>query len=362
MNWKEKREMLISQLPTIIDILEEIALSEEAWHLNKSSFRRLFPNHYQEGMFDLIKMPDETCQLWPISLGINSYYRGQSSYYSKCYPSLLRPNMKSSDVFAARLRTCEFKLLMQTYPMWDIFQHNVQLTLPDKNTYPIVLSCDALALAQHYGFPTELLDLTVDKWVAAFFACTNYDAQNDTYNPTDETDGYGVFYSYSNPISFSRKPGLLRAVGLQPFSRPGEQAGYVLKMHAGQNFNKMCFRKVKFRHDSKASQLVFNFTNRSKKLFPHSPLEDKAAIIRTSSVISEPAFQMAKEQFFNLESKEQLSEWLKESGLQIVDHPIVSFSEQEKQQFFKQWKENKKRFFRQIYVRARFQGPIKMAE
>lgn len=72
------------------------------------------------------------------------------------------------------------------------------VTMYDGAQHPINLSCDALALAQHYGSPTELLDLTVDKWVAAFFACTKYDSKTDTYRPTDERDGNGVFYSYSD--------------------------------------------------------------------------------------------------------------------------------------------------------------------
>lgn len=123
MSWKEKKDELINRLPTIIDILEDISLSEELWNLEDSPLRAAFPNHYQEGMFDLVAMPDGTSQLWPISIGVNNYYRGQSSYYPKCYPSFYRPCMNDMDRFKARLRTCELQILMEQYPLWDIFKH-----------------------------------------------------------------------------------------------------------------------------------------------------------------------------------------------------------------------------------------------
>ena len=51
-----------------------------------------------------------------------------------------------------------------------------------------------MALAQHYGICTELLDFTVDKFVAAFFACTKYN-NDGTYSVNDE-DGDGCFYYF----------------------------------------------------------------------------------------------------------------------------------------------------------------------
>ena len=355
MSWKEKKDELINRLPTIIDILEEISLGEEIWNLEDGPLRMCFPNHYQEGMFDFVAMPDGTSQLWPISIGVNNYYRGQSSYYPKCYPSLYRPGMTDVNRFVARLRTCELQILMEQYPLWDIFNHGTMVTMPDGSQHPVILSCDELALAQHYGLPTELLDLTVDKWVAAFFACTKYDSKTDTYRPTDEGDGYGVFYSYSDVpdvdsiTDYTKKK--LRAVGLQPFARPGEQAGYVLKMEEGQNFTRMSWRKIKFRHDRKASELVFNYTNRAKKLFPKSPLEMKAAIIKETNDISFAAFDMAQSIYFSDVSEKTLEQWLDDSNIRLVEKPIVSFSDGEKEEFYQEWKRNEKRFYSQINVR-----------
>lgn len=38
-----------------------------------------------------------------------------------------------------------------------------------------------LSRAQHYGIKTELMDITTDKFVAAFFATT--DCKDDVYTP-----------------------------------------------------------------------------------------------------------------------------------------------------------------------------------
>ena len=164
-----------------------------------------------------------------------------------------------------------------------------------------------------------------------------------------------MFYSYSDVpdvdsiTDYTKKK--LRAVGLQPFARPGEQAGYVLKMEEGQNFNRMSWRKIKFRHDRKASELVFNYTNRAKKLFPKSPLEMKAAIIKETNDISFAAFDMAQSIYFSDVSEKTLEQWLDDSNIRLVEKPIVSFSDGEKEEFYQEWKRNEKRFYSQINVR-----------
>lgn len=39
----------LQQLPTLLDILEDIALREEMFQLEQDKFKGLFPTHYQEG-------------------------------------------------------------------------------------------------------------------------------------------------------------------------------------------------------------------------------------------------------------------------------------------------------------------------
>lgn len=340
----------ISQLPTLLDILEKIALDEEFFALDKSIMRRVFPNHPQEGYFMPVEMPDDTQQLWPMSLGFNCYYRGQSEYYSGCYPSLYRPNMTEADRFIERLKACELELLMKKHPMVGIFDHGLEITDQDGRKEILHLSVDYLALAQHYGIKTELLDLTVDKWVAAFFACTKYDARTETYSVYDGPSEFGVFYIDCTPPDSMMSPfkkERLRAVGLQPFSRPGEQGGYVYRLDEGMNFNTIC-EPIFFRHDRQISELIFNYSNRQEKLFPYDLLQDKARIIREGKAFTKQAFLLARERYYKEQDEQIVMGWLQEKQIELVDDPVVIYTDQERTDFMDYWHRHDKEFCSRI--------------
>lgn len=358
MSWEEKKSECISKLPTLLDILEKISLREEAFLLNQGSFRGLFPTHYQEGIFSTVLDKDGRTYLLPTGLLPFTYFRGESQYHPMCKPSLFRPNMTPSRIFLERLRSCELELLINSHPMTTIFTQGTSVRMPDGTYRPISFSVDTLALAQHYGICTELLDLTVNKWVAAFFACTRY--VNGKYEPILDDKGYGVFYEYNDHNQWddlwatsmsSRK---LRPVGLQPFSRPGEQGGYILQMSKKQNFNKLCTSKIKFRHDSNVSKLIFNYTNRSKKLFPVGLLDAKAEFIKKSTVFSRLAYNMTISRFFYQYPKDDIQSWMKEQRVRLQETPIISFTEQEKKEFMRDWQKHAQSFYNQIFVRLSY--------
>ena len=48
----------------------------------------------------------------------------------------------------------------------------------------------------------------------------------------------------------------MRVVGLQPFSRPGEQAGCVLRLGKKDDFRKKVLKKIKFRQDKDIRNLL----------------------------------------------------------------------------------------------------------
>ena len=66
-------------------------------------------------------MPDGKTSLVPCNLAFNDYYRGQSSYYEDCYPSLYRKGMTPAMQFVERVKYEEFKLLISEYPITKIF-------------------------------------------------------------------------------------------------------------------------------------------------------------------------------------------------------------------------------------------------
>lgn len=360
MDWRKKRKELINKLPTLLDVLEHLAYGEERWALEKSPLRMAFPNHCQEGCFELVVMPDGVARLFPCSLSVNDYYRGQTAYYPDCRPSLLRKGMTESQVFVERLKLAEFSVLIQNHPLVKMYPNGFLWKDPVGNVHPVNLCVDAEALAQHYGIKTDLMDFTVDKWVAAFFACTDYDARTDTYSAHKSNgEDYGVFYMYVD-LNFSPDGNLrLRPVGQQPFPRPGEQAGYVLSMYPGDNLNKKVAQKIKFRHVDEISELVFNYTNRSNKLFPYDSLQVKAKIIKESTCFSLAAFEKAKSKFYPDVDENVLQDYLKVENITLVSEPIVEYLTDEIDSFNEEWKSlREKEFLSKIIVRYTYNGPI----
>ena len=69
--------------------------------------------------------------------------------------------MDPGKVFIERLKACEFELVINEHPLTKIFKDQTVINYPDGHQQSIHLNVDPLALAQHYGISTELLDLTV---------------------------------------------------------------------------------------------------------------------------------------------------------------------------------------------------------
>lgn len=339
------------KLANLFDILNHYSLCDEIWALDNSEIRCLFPTYRQEGQFEAIKMPDGRTILYPCAIAFNVYYRGQSEFYEMAQPSLYRKGMSEAKRFVERVRYEELKCCVESSPLTNIFQNGILLTYPDGHQEKLELSVDALALAQHYGIKTELIDLTTDKFVAAFFATT--DCKNGIYTPiVDNREKPGVFYRYCDT------PGLgkyyspkLRAVGLQPFSRPGEQKGLVYEMKPDENFNDAVISKDFFTHDSQIASFIFNYMNRSQKLFPKSPLEAHADAILNSTVFSKDAFDAAKREFYPDTSEDVLISYLKEMKITIVDGKDFSFSDAEKQQCLASWEMDKDKILSKIIIR-----------
>ena len=346
---------------TLMDVLDHIALCEERWFEDASPMRALFPTYYQEGKFEAMGMPDGKTCLMPCSLSFNNYYRGEREFHEECKPSLYRRSMTPAKQFVERLKYEELCLLMEDYPLVQYYRNGIGVKFPDGSANIYELYIDKLALAQHYGICTELMDFTVDKFVAAFFACTKCDSSGK-YSINDE-NGEGCFYRYvDNDLLYGRH-GKLRAVGLQPFSRPGEQAGYVLPMSEDDDLNNLVVEAIHFKHNRKVSEFIFNYTNRSNKLFPKSILDDKAIIIKNSDKFSYKAYEMAKAEFYPDESDDLLMGYIEEEHKSLCESPIVTFTSQEIKDFYKDWERGgEEGFISKILIRHVWKGPIKIVD
>lgn len=332
----------------LLDVLERISYDEEWFHLDKSELRYAFPTHYQEGLFETVQMSDGRVRLYPCGLTPNRYYRGQSDRLEgkKCQPSLYR-GLSDEEIFHERLCLAELDNLLDSYPLTQIFARGgFRYKTPDGEIRPLYLAVDSDALGQHYGIKTDLLDITVDKWVAAFFASTTY--RDGKYEPVKD-DGIGVMYIYEH-FALDEASDRVSAVGLQPFSRPGRQAGLVYRMEPGEDFNDKA-HKMFFRHDPAISELVFNYCNRSKRLFPDEILEDKVKLIKSRKIHSAVALYKTLNWFYPDTPGEVIDGYLANLEITIQTLPPVEFTPREYQDFSSYWHTNRSEIFENVTIR-----------
>lgn len=176
-----KTKSEISKLPTIIDVLERLSQKENNIHLNQKSI--ISSDLDDIGRYIVVRDGKNNDFIRLMSTPIRAtYYRGQNTFFPYCRPTLFR-GLSIDDIAIQRVKSYEFHRLLFSHPIIQEFERQ-----------KIVV--DYCSIAQHYGFATNVLDITKDKWVAAFFAATFYDKTTNTYIPTDESfeNGYGVIY------------------------------------------------------------------------------------------------------------------------------------------------------------------------
>lgn len=346
------------ELPNLLDVLDRIAFDEEWFHLEKGVFRLSFPTHYQEGQFETVQMPDGKTRLYPCTLYPNRYFRGQSDTLEgkKCQPSIYR-GLSEAEMFHERLCLKELEILLGNYPLARVFEGEMGYRTPE-GVAPLFLNVDIKALGQHYGIKTDLLDLTSDKWVAAFFASTVY--KDGEYLPCKK-DGNGVMYIYTHMPASNYARERLSAVGLQPFSRPGCQAGMVYRMLKDEDFNYKAERVV-FKHDPAIAEFIFNYCNRSKKLFPNEILEEKVYAIKASKTYSQLALANTVKEWYQEEKEEVLLGYIEQLGIRIGIGSPVEFSDAELKDCEELLSRDMEHFFDSVNVRLAYKGPMKLVE
>lgn len=324
----------IIEVPTLLDALDYVScreMNEQDW----DAMRIHGPGYELEGKFVLFQDEHGEGRLYPVNLSRYMYYRGERKLYPHCYATLYR-DLSEAEKFIERLKYCELSILIEDYPLTKMFRTDLGFPYSGSIIH-VPLSIDALALAQHYGICTNLIDVTVDKWVAAFFACTFRD-KDGVFHPVTDESQYGMFNIYfSSSMTFPFNNPELSTIGLQPFSRPGEQAGYVVTMHEGEDFYDKCAIRIKFKHDARVSELVFNYTNRANKLFPQDVLEEKVEAIKATTTFSHAAYALCKELYYEQVDDGVLNGYLAEQGKDICSQKPVCFTEAEKQDFYQKW-------------------------
>lgn len=310
-----REEANIGELPNILEVLDDIA--EEELQRKLDPLQSSFLAELQcENNFAKIRSSDNSgFHLMPTSFLAMRFYRGQSEYYDECFSSFYRKGVKPEDKLHEQLKYCELTLLLNNHPIVQDFLHaNIKV--------------DTVAIAQHYGLKTDVLDVTSNKWTAAFFACTK--VSNGSYTLLDSSykDKIGVIYMLdANPENFIED---ISVIGAQPFERPTRQNAFGVTLGEGQNFNnREGLKVIPFRHDKKAESILFDMFYKSKRLFPDDMLVGVVDAINKSNEVSMPAVLFCKDKFYADITDTELSEQIGKLGVTIVPESKITFSEDE---------------------------------
>lgn len=356
-----------NEYPTIIDIIEDIIREEDSRVSDK------YPLLHNRTPLSLLERPgcyfimsptgdNNNVELLPVSKSRMTFYRGQNAYHSPCKPSLFRDESETSrKVLISSLQIAELYCCLRKHPViWDIMQ--TRLNFQNK-IFNVPIPIHFEGLAQHYGIKTSCLDITSDKWVAAFFATTVND--NDEYIPVDTNNGnhpkHGVFYRYPwmMPDGSIRK-GEIHAIGLQYFNRPGRQSALVVNLNENDDFDKIeGVEKIFFRHDNKATKLVYDLSQQGRRFFPQDSLASIIKEFVKGTAFSKEAVLTCNETDFPFVPHDAFIQWVKDNNLTITDEPQLVFDPKEVQQEYDYWiKEGKQRFMKQIHTLPILKLPV----
>jgi hypothetical protein len=199
------------------------------------------------------------------------------------------------------------------------------------------------ALAQHYELKTDLLDLSSDIAVAAFFATHVYDEEENRF--ASKSEGIGYIRSYRDPALLSGELGKMKLIGLQPFKRPGVQYAFGIKLNSN---DKILFRQ-KLKSNKKINKL-FCHDNFNKLIPPEDDVSEIAKNVKKSKIVSKEAVSIYCDK--NEINKEDLINNLSENGYSMVDNPIYKLSRQRRRAIKRRMKKEKPYGDAEIRVRA----------
>lgn len=217
--------------------------------------------------------------LYPCDLPDN-LFRGQIKRCQPCLPALCRGTMTSRSPLYEFSIEVQVEYIIRVARSWMfVFEIDKHPALKWADENEIVI--DEYAIAQHYGFATNLFDATQSFAVAAFFAtCVQ---EGSGWRPATKKDGTGIIYKLDWK---SAAEGFFEPIGLQVFPRPEQQWAWSIDSNHGADLERAPWVSyVEFDHDVEVSRYFYEMFDGGLALFPHDPLNIVAKNILESKVI-----------------------------------------------------------------------------
>lgn len=274
------------------------------------------------------------------------YYRGENAYFraskASCFRSIDATKPASIRAFIDRIR------LYQCWEVLDQFEAVRHWGLCEVNY---------LALAQHYGFRTQMMDITSDLKTAIFFACCEFGADRKWHPLTDKDfshrnsrkrissdcggdSRYGVLYRSPSEITdlrWAAEPEdaafeMIIPVGYQPFMRCSQQHGYMLLTQPDYDlFKDKNFDKFKFRLTEELCYWIYEEMKQGSDIYPNDDVPDislEFESLNNQKNISMDVFENAVQDFqLQGEDVDNAKAVLKQYGFTLEDKVSVIMPE-----------------------------------
>jgi hypothetical protein len=264
--------------------------------------------------FNLIHMPNGLFSAFPKNM-LLEYYRGENDDYDvnfPCVPSVYRrtENIELEEI-VSQIKIFDLEAVLSDFPQ-----------IQDAKSQKI--NIDYESIAQHYSMKTDLLDLTTDIAVAAFFATHTYNMTTDSFEI--KTEGKGCLRAFFN-YDFGNVNGPFRLIGLQPFKRPGYQCAFGIKLKNGEDFanysEKVLFKQNAFWNEKIHSLFVNGNTN---TLFPREEVEDVIKTISQSKKLTKSSVEKYCTKYEK--NEEETIKLLEENGYILTESDFFRLSNQ----------------------------------
>lgn len=273
-------------------------------------------------------------------------YRGQNQFFSTCAPSIFRV---ASDVDALYwvAKSIELSAVMDRHAATrDLMAYQIE-------GLDFALSIEAIA--QHYQYPTQLLDFSRSRDVAMFFATCAYDQAGDFFSPIKSGDA--VLYTVDFRELILQRGGQISflLLGLEPLPRPEAQRALALRLVPGENLNDMPWvQHQAIEITPTLSHHYFEMFDGGKKLFPDNPFDDYIAALRTNRTLPLQALEFGLGQGLLPEHPEGVTgarNALKAAGYAVEDR-AVDIDESILQAAADEWAVRKLNYFSRIRMRG----------
>lgn len=271
----------------------------------------------KDALFPL-KVSDKEILLLPAPEFSPFLYRGENSNYRPaCKPTLFR-NLKAEEKLISILKKYEFLHAIKNHPLTKEFKNRYFLTNYSK--FPnYKLKLDYEAIAQHYGFITNHLDLTRDKDVAMFFMTSKYISEEKKYIPISDNSKKGILYTYDFKLGIIQGEHSINPIGFQPFSRPDKQKAFSIIFNKNIDFNSFDFvQKEEYILSKDFCEKYYEMFEGGSKLFPIDEVSEVSEVIKDSDYISKDSIEL-----YSMTSKipqKLIIKILKQNNISIIDN------------------------------------------